>query len=62
MIIFLWNIFLKEKNMENIIYKVELENILRNKLNYNSGHYLKINSNTIQKLKVFKTFFDKYII
>ena len=29
---FLWNIFLKEKNIENIIYKVELENILREKL------------------------------
>ena len=54
--------FLKEKNIENIIYKVELENIIRNKLTYNSGHYLNINTSYELKTKVFKTFFDKYII
>ena len=59
---FLWNMFLKEKNIENIIYKVELENILRNKLTYNSGHYLNINTSYEDKIKVFKTFFDKHII
>ena len=59
---FLWNMFLKEKNIENIIYKVELENILRNKLTYNSGHYLNINTSYEDKIKIFKTFFDKHII
>ncbi len=59
---FLWNMFLKEKNIENIIYKVELENILRNKLTYSSGHYLNINTTYQDKIKVFKTFLDKYII
>ena len=59
---FLWNMFLKEKNIENIIYKVELENILRNKLTYNSGHYLNINTSYEDKIKLFKTFFDKHII
>ena len=59
---FLWNMFLKEKNIENIIYKVELENIIRNKLTYNSGHYLNIKTSYEVKIKVFKTFFDKYII
>ena len=58
---FLWSIFLKEKNMENIIYKVELENILREKLEYNSGHYLKINSNLLSKIKSFKKFFQEQI-
>ena len=58
---FLWSIFLKEKNIENIIYKVELENILREKLNYNSGHYLKINSNLLSKIKSFKKFFQEQI-
>ena len=58
---FLWNIFLKEKNIENIIYKVELENILREKLEYNSGHYLKINSNLLSKIKSFKKFFQEHI-
>ena len=57
---FLWNIILKEKNMENIIYKVEFENILRDKLTYNSGHYLNINSNSLINNKIFKSFFDKY--
>ena len=58
---FLWNLFLKEKNMENIIYKVELENILRNKLNYNSGNYLNLNTSHSKKIKIFKTFFEKHI-
>ncbi len=59
---FLWNMFLKERNMENIIYKVELENILRNKLTYSSGNYLDLNTSHVYKIKIFKTFFDKYII
>ena len=46
--------------MENIIYKVELENILRNKLNYNSGNYLNLNT-SFKKIKIFKTFFEKHI-
>ena len=54
--------FLKEKNIENIIYKVELENILRNKLQYNSGNYLNLHTLHGNKIKIFKTFFDKYII
>lgn len=58
---FLWNIFLKEKNIENIIYKVELENILREKLDYSSGHYLKITSNLLSKIKSFKKFFHENI-
>ena len=59
---FLWNMFLKEKNIENIIYKVELENILRNKLNYNSGHYINLNTSHGDKIKIFKTFFDNHIV
>ena len=59
---FLWTMFLKEKNIENIIYKVELENILRNKLQYNSGNYLNLYTLHGNKIKIFKTFFDKYII
>ena len=47
--------------MENIIYKVELENILRNKLNYNSGNYLNLNTSHSKKIKIFKTFFEKHI-
>ena len=54
---FLWNLFLKRKNMENIIYKVELENILREKINYSSGHYLNIASNSLKSNKIFKEFF-----
>ena len=54
---FLWNLFLKRKNMENIIYKVELENILREKINYNSCHYLNIASNSLKSNKIFKEFF-----
>ena len=54
---FLWKLFLKEKNMENIIYKVEFENILRDKLTYNSGHYVNINSNSLINNKIFKEFF-----
>ena len=42
--LFLWNMFLKKKNIENVIYKVEFENIIRNKLSYNSGHYININT------------------
>ena len=59
---FLWNMFLKEKNIENIIYKVELENILRQKLQYNSGHYLNLTSQHEDKIKIFKTFFENHII
>jgi len=59
---FLWNMFLKEKNIENIIYKVELENILRNKLEYNSGHYLNLYTQQGNKIKLFKTFFEKHIV
>ena len=58
---FLWKLFLKEKNMENIIYKVELENILRNKLDYNSANYLHLNTSHAEKIKIFKTFFDSHI-
>ena len=39
------------------IYKVELENILREKINYNSGHYLNIASNSLKSNKIFKEFF-----
>ncbi len=59
---FLWNMFLKEKNIENIIYKVELENILRNKLQYNSGNYLNLYTLHGDKIKIFKTFFENYIV
>ena len=59
---FLWNMFLKEKNIENIIYKVELENILRQKLQYNSGHYLNLNTQHEDKIKIFKTFFENHIV
>tara|TARA_B100000963_G_scaffold359788_1_gene388189 strand:+ start:1892 stop:3397 length:1506 start_codon:yes stop_codon:yes gene_type:complete len=59
---FLWNMFLKEKNIENIIYKVELENILRNKLTYSSGNYLNLHTIHANEIKIFKSFFDKHII
>jgi len=58
---FLWSLFLKEKNIENIIYKVELENILRDKLEYNSAHYMNINSNLLSNIVLFKNFFNKNI-
>ena len=60
--LFLWNMFLKEKNIENIIYKVELENILRNKLSYSSGHYKNIDTTYENEIAIFKTFFDEYIV
>ena len=58
---FLWSLFLKEKNIENIIYKVELENILRDKLEYNSAYYMNINSKLLSNIIIFKDFFSKDI-
>ena len=61
-IYFLWKIYLKQKNLPNVIYKANFENILREKLSYNYNNFLGIKSNYLVNVGYFKDFFTNNII
>ena len=61
-IYFLWKIYLKQKNLPNVIYKANFENIIREKLSYTYSNFLGIKSNYLVNVSYFKDFFTNNII
>ena len=61
-IYFLWKMYLKQKNIPEILYKTEFESIIREKLNYHYNNFLNIKSNYLVNVKLFKEFIKKYIV
>lgn len=61
-IYFLWKIYLKKKNIPNIILKSEFETILKNRFTYNNNHLTKIKSVYLRNIKLFKKFWQANVI
>ena len=59
---FLWKIYIKQKNIPNIIYKADFENIIREKLNYTNNNFIHIKSNYLINVGYFKEFYVTNIV
>ena len=55
-IYFLWKFYIKNKNIPNMIYKADFENIIRNNLDHNGNIFINIKSNHLNNVEYFKKF------
>ena len=58
---FLWKIYLKQKNLPNMIYKAEFENILKDTMNSNASFFIDIKSNYLNNTKMVQKFWRDFI-
>ena len=63
-IIYLWKLYLKEKNLPNLIFQNTLKSLLKNKLNYeeNRDIFTNISSSSLPLVSNFLDFWEKTII
>ena len=59
---FLWKIYLKNKNIPNIILKSEFETIIKERYTYSNNYLTKIKSIYLRNIKLFKKFWQNNIV
>tara|TARA_Y100000768_G_C23978625_1_gene684437 strand:+ start:1344 stop:2861 length:1518 start_codon:yes stop_codon:yes gene_type:complete len=58
---FLWKMYLKQKNLPNMIYKAEFENILKDTINSSASFFINIKSNYLNNTKMVQQFWHQFI-
>jgi hypothetical protein len=59
---FLWKIYLKQRNIPNIIYKLEFETIIKNKVDNSNNFFTSIKSNYLAGAKFLKKFWITHML
>jgi hypothetical protein len=59
---FLWKIYLKQQNLPNVIYKLEFETIVKNKLTNSNNFFTGIQSNYLDNTKFLKKFWETQML